>query len=598
MAAKRAPIAPILAFQATMLVFLTMAVTGWAWHVNTVQRLEVDLPREALSTARAEAYTAVITPFSYITDDLKRPAEAKMEGEWGPEQDSEQKTIRTEKIQKSNKAKAKADAAVLEVLRLIPDAKEEVNQALYSLEQLEYAYSAVFSSKTVDQANFGASEGLIEARHKTEKAISAIDVLVESAAARHHQTAVQGLLGIWAAMLVVTLSATILARRRAVDIETNERGAIKKGLERASRALTVIEGRDRMPELIDHPDLTSLNTNLQRLADRFHFYMDFRDGIIANENFLADFVEALSVCEREAHIVEAAQRASKQAYKGADFQYLRFDKDAREVVLEVKEQEPVCVLRTHTDCPAGRQGRALHNHSDAGVSRCPLIKAEDKCISCAPIFVNGEVGAIAQIIGYEESTTGFRDFEALALAASARLGVIESGSDIRVQSNTDDLTGLPNNRLVNERLNELDVLDLSYGILVADLDHFRQINDEHGRETGDECLRIFGQVLLRACRDSDMACRIAGETFVVLLPSANVRAGLAVCMRIRRYLVEALNAAEAPSFTVSMGVATKPDHGLGAQSVVRAAHSAMQKAKEAGRDQVIPAIIPEEQDRI
>ena len=68
-------------------------------------------------------------------------------------------------------------------------------------------------------------------------------------------------------------------------------------------------------------------------------------------------------------------------------------------------------------------------------------------------------------------------------------------------------------------------------------------------------------------------------------------------MRIRSYLQEATRETGIP-FTVSIGVATKPDHGLGAQSVVRAANTAMQKAKEAGRNQVIPANVPEEQDRI
>jgi diguanylate cyclase (GGDEF)-like protein len=596
MAAKRAPIAPILAFQATMLVILTLMVTGWAWHVNTVQRLEVDLPREALSTARAQAYTAVITPFAYLAEDLLKIDETST-AEWDPDQVSEREQAKADKIKTSSNAKSKADAAVLEVLRLIPDSEDEVGQARFALEKLHTASSRVYSSDTVTDSQFGATEDLIVARSNTEKAISAIEVVVESNAANFHHTSVQGLLGIWAAMLVVTLTATMLARRRAVDIETNERGAIRKGLERASRSLTLIEAKEPLPELVDHPDLSPLNKNIGKIAERLQYYMAYRDNVIRNEDFIADFVEALSVCERESHIIEAAERAALKAYKDSSFQYLRVDIESREVVQEMEGVESVCVLRQYTDCPAARQGRALHNHSGAGVSRCPLIKAEDKCISCGPVFHGGQVAAIAQIIGYDEDITGFGEFEALVMGCSVRLGVIRSEEDVMVQSNTDELTGLPNNRLVNERLNELDQLELNFGIIVADLDHFRQINDEHGRESGDDCLRIFGKVLIRACRDSDMACRIAGETFVVVLPGANIRACLAVSMRIRSYLYEAVNEVDYP-FTVSIGVATKPDHGLGAQSVVRAAHTAMQKAKEAGRDQVIAASIPDEQDRI
>ena len=105
------------------------------------------------------------------------------------------------------------------------------------------------------------------------------------------------------------------------------------------------------------------------------------------------------------------------------------------------------------------------------------------------MFWNGEVSAIVQIIGYDEDVSGFASSKPYP-ACSTRLGIIRADEGQMVQSNTDELTGLPNNRLVNERLNELDALNMNYGILVADLDHFRQINDEYGRETGDD-LRVF-----------------------------------------------------------------------------------------------------------
>ena len=639
MAAKRAPIAPILAFQATLLVILTFAVTGWAWYVNEFQRYEVNLPKEKLATARDHTYKAVIEPYAFIarslvTEKVEAPSNgisisAEENGATAPSFsnapsiDPTDPTLRTDlatpdssfatnedpaERSKSimNASIDKARTALKDVGELIPTAQakvisltnEEFGAEQGQLNQLLEAASNVLNAPDTQKLKMGGLvEFLEQERNETEKSIAQVEAAVEENAAGFHQRAIQGLLGIWGAMLIVTLTATMLARRRAVDMETNQRGAIVKGLDRASKALRSIEPRERLPELVDHPDLKALNSDIQAISERFNYYLNFRDNVVRNQNFISDFVEALSVCERESHIVDAAQRAAKQAYQGCEFQYIRFDKDNREVVLELRTQEPACVLRTHTDCPAGRQGRALHNHSGAGVSRCPLIKAEDKCISCAPVFLNGEVSAIVQIIGYDEDVSGFGEFEALSMACSTRLGIIRADEGQMVQSNTDELTGLPNNRLVNERLNELDALNMNYGILVADLDHFRQINDEYGRETGDDCLRVFGQVLMRACRGSDMACRIAGETFVVLLPTANIRAGLAVSMRIRSYLQEATRETGIP-FTVSIGVATKPDHGLGAQSVVRAANTAMQKAKEAGRNQVIPANVPEEQDRI
>ena len=538
MAAKRAPIAPILAFQATLLVILTFAVTGWAWYVNEFQRYEVNLAKEKLATARDHTYKAVIEPYAFIARSLvAEKVEATPNGIAISSEDlgatgslepidsvdstlspgigsaesdgifEEDPAERSKSIM--NASIEKARNALKDVGELIPSAEgkvisltnEEFGAEQGQLNQLLEAASNVLNAHDSQKLKMGGLvEFLEQERTETEKSIAQVEAAVEENAAGFHQTAIQGLLGIWGAMLIVTLTATMLARRRAVDMETNQRGAIVKGLDRASKALRSIEPRERMPELVDHPDLKALNSDIQAVTERFNYYLNFRDNVVRNQNFISDFVEALSVCERESHIVDAAQRAAQQAYQGCEFQYIRFDKDNREVVLELRTQEPACVLRTHTDCPSGRKGRALHNHSGAGVSRCPLIKAEDKCISCAPVFLNGEVSAIVQIIGYDEDVTGFGEFEALSMACSTRLGIIRSDEREMVQNNTDELTGLPNNRLVNERLNELDALNMNYGILVADLDHFRQINDEYGRETGDECLKVFGQVLMRACR--------------------------------------------------------------------------------------------------
>jgi diguanylate cyclase (GGDEF)-like protein len=137
-------------------------------------------------------------------------------------------------------------------------------------------------------------------------------------------------------------------------------------------------------------------------------------------------------------------------------------------------------------------------------------------------------------------------------------------------------------------MDELDKAGIGYTLVMADLDHFKQLNDQFGHDVGDQCLEIFSQVLKDACRGSDLPCRLGGEEFVLVLPGVGVKAGLAVALRVRSYLARAAAQGPAP-FTVSLGVASSPDHGTSADAVLRAADAALFDAKEAGRDQVVPA---------
>ena len=153
---------------------------------------------------------------------------------------------------------------------------------------------------------------------------------------------------------------------------------------------------------------------------------------------------------------------------------------------------------------------------------------------------------------------------------------------------TDHLTGLANRRLYEQRVSDLDAAGIPYCLVMADLDHFKALNDRYGHDVGDRCLEIFSDVVKDACRDSDLPCRLGGEEFVMVLPGVGVKAGLSVAMRIRAYLADAVNHSPAP-YTVSLGVAARPEHGNSAEAVLRAADAALYDAKEAGRNQVVPA---------
>jgi diguanylate cyclase (GGDEF)-like protein len=161
----------------------------------------------------------------------------------------------------------------------------------------------------------------------------------------------------------------------------------------------------------------------------------------------------------------------------------------------------------------------------------------------------------------------------------------------------DGLTGLPNRRLLTERL-ETMVGQARAGsglgaVLYLDLDNFKNVNDARGHATGDTLLKYVGARLAQAVSRHDTVARIGGDEFVVLLgslppdPAAATRAALAVAERIRARLARAVQIEGQPYQTsVSVGVAL-PLHGAtGAQDLLREADTAMYHAKSSGRNGV------------
>jgi len=161
----------------------------------------------------------------------------------------------------------------------------------------------------------------------------------------------------------------------------------------------------------------------------------------------------------------------------------------------------------------------------------------------------------------------------------------------------DGLTGLPNRRLLTERLEAMvghAHAGLGLGaVLYLDLDNFKNVNDARGHATGDTLLKHVASRLIQAVQSHDTVARIGGDEFVVLLggldtdPAAATQAALAVAERIRARLAQAVQIEGQPYQTSgSIGVAL-PLHGAsGAHDLLREADTAMYHAKSGGRNGV------------
>ena len=157
------------------------------------------------------------------------------------------------------------------------------------------------------------------------------------------------------------------------------------------------------------------------------------------------------------------------------------------------------------------------------------------------------------------------------------------------RSLTDALTGLPNRREFNSRLEERmgawnrrrDV----FSLLLIDVDHFKKLNDRYGHLAGDQVLATIGRAMRGAVRREDLVARFGGEEFAILLPSTSMEQAIQAAQKVREAVARiAITRGNQPiSVTVSGGLATI-ESGERVESLIQRADSALYAAKEAGRN--------------
>ena len=155
---------------------------------------------------------------------------------------------------------------------------------------------------------------------------------------------------------------------------------------------------------------------------------------------------------------------------------------------------------------------------------------------------------------------------------------------------TDHLTGLANRRRFERQLErEVErVLRFSrpFSLLMIDIDNFKNLNDTFGHDAGDDAIRRISRVLREGTRGIDLAARVGGEEFAVLLVETNQAAGIEVAERLR-VGIAAVETASGARITASFGVAECPMDAQTASEILKAADVALYQAKRNGRDQVV-----------
>ncbi|WP_162173030.1 sensor domain-containing diguanylate cyclase [Thiomicrospira pelophila] len=157
---------------------------------------------------------------------------------------------------------------------------------------------------------------------------------------------------------------------------------------------------------------------------------------------------------------------------------------------------------------------------------------------------------------------------------------------LRTQANTDELTGLYNRRFFNESLQKI----LDYGqagtMLFFDIDHFKQLNDAHGHQAGDQVLVEFAQMLTGFFRQDDLIVRWGGEEFAVFINNMPEDEAYQKAERFRQFVEASSNSHQPFMFTISGGVAAIDSTGS-LDEAFKLADQRLYQAKEKGRNQII-----------
>ena len=216
-----------------------------------------------------------------------------------------------------------------------------------------------------------------------------------------------------------------------------------------------------------------------------------------------------------------------------------------------------------------------------------------------PLSVTGQESDTAVVL--HPPAHGFSD-ETIQLArwlvsqAAIALENAELHDIVQRQAMTDELTGLANRRRFMEafrgEIGRAERFGGALTIVVADIDDFKRINDQFGHHVGDEALRRFAGLLTAELREIDVAGRLGGEEFAVLLPETDLEGALVAAERIRRAVEEselALSDAIRIRFTASLGVASHA--GDPADRLLQRADAALYQAKADGKNRVSVAAV-------
>jgi diguanylate cyclase (GGDEF)-like protein len=330
---------------------------------------------------------------------------------------------------------------------------------------------------------------------------------------------------------------------------------------------------------------------------------------------LRQLVDMLNSCSSRDEAYEVIEHAAHLMFgTGGSVSFLNASKDHLETRCAWDGFASELQFFDPDDCWALRRGQEYE--SKPGEIPCAHLRERGQTHTiCRPMLAQGEIMGVFTITVPEDIRNATDDPSEVIDANSIRqqfqqnvylfteqisiwMANFNLREILRHQSIRDPLTNLFNRRFMEETLTRemssaLRTRD-KVSIVQIDIDHFKRFNDNYGHAMGDAILIAISGVILNMFRGSDVPCRSGGEEFTLVLPKCSWESARARAEELQSR-VAALDAptlgGETPVHlpTMSIGIATSPEHGASSKSLLRSADLALYAAKSAGRDRIVRA---------
>ncbi|MCP4545534.1 MAG: diguanylate cyclase [bacterium] len=255
--------------------------------------------------------------------------------------------------------------------------------------------------------------------------------------------------------------------------------------------------------------------------------------------------------------------------------------------LQLKERQEF----ERADCWALRRSRLHVVASGNDGPICRHLSEKDISYLCVPLIAEGEQGVLHL---KARDRRGLESKVDLAGSVAKQIALGLAHVKRLEQSFFDSLTGLHDlRRWEGELLRRVDGFirtELPFGVMMVDIDHFGRFNKKYGHLAGNQILRELGKLLQAQFRREDLVCRYGGEEFLIVMPAASAEETRTRAEELRREVKNIRTQHDSQvleGINLSVGVAAFPDHGAVWPQVLGMADSALNRAKEEGRDRVV-----------
>lgn len=245
---------------------------------------------------------------------------------------------------------------------------------------------------------------------------------------------------------------------------------------------------------------------------------------------------------------------------------------------------------------AGAAARTLGPASYPGIDTLDAAEPPVASALAVPVVSEGRLFGVLAVYGRTgDSLFSAEDvdtLQTLARQTEVAIGNVMLHDETRRQARTDGLTGLWNRRefelRAHEAVKESDRFGEPFGVVLVDIDDFKQVNDRFDHTTGDAALIWIASRLSEATREIDIVARWGGEEFIVLLPRAGREETGMVAERVRAAVAREpmVDGSKIIPITVSVGFAVHAEDGTTAEQLFKAADTALLRAKRLGKNRV------------